>query len=124
MRILLVEDEEVDFKLIHSILSKEGHEVIGAHSAVEAMEILKAARPMPHLILMDLLLPWMNGVTFVHLLKNTSNLSSIPVVAITAHVDHFFKDASMQAGFADFLVKPVSRRLLLRQIAAVAGKVQ
>ncbi|MDE1171208.1 MAG: response regulator [Verrucomicrobium sp.] len=118
MKILLIEDEAADFKLAHSILSGEGHEILGAHSAEEAMTILETERPQ--VILTDLQLPHMDGVTFTLRIRQAPETASIPVVGVTAHPDQLGGRHWRQAGFTAFVVKPVSHRSLPRQVEEAA----
>src|SRR5882724_8827349 len=100
MNVLVIEDDATDLKLFCSILVAEGHEVVTARNAEQAMQVL--AHTKPHIILTDLALPDVDGVTLTKRLKISPDTVNIPVVAVTAYMDRFPRRiAQREAGFAD-----------------------
>ncbi|SDT97043.1 Response regulator receiver domain-containing protein [Verrucomicrobium sp. GAS474] len=119
MTILLIEDEEGDLKLVTRILAHEGHRIIGVHSAEEAIDLLDADREHPEVILTDLRLPRMDGVTLARHLKADPKTAAIPVAAMSSHIESYTVAEMIAAGFALILPKPLSGRTLPQQLVAL-----
>jgi len=116
-RILVVDDEEDLLELVRYNLSKEGYQVICVASGEEA---IKAARSQqPALIVLDLLLPNVDGLEVCRLLKNDSKTKHIPVVMLTAKSEEADMVAGLELGADDYVTKPFSPRVLLARIRAV-----
>ena len=110
-RVLVIEDEYVLRKRISSILSTNGYEVIEAESGKEGIEcLLKKSRP--ELILLDMVMPSINGMGFLDFQRNSANFSQIPVVIISA-----FQDLAKDANANGFLAKPIESADLLKTVA-------
>lgn len=106
MNVLIVEDDPVDLKLMRSVLEAEGHSVVGARSAEEALRIVTSHRP--HLIMTDLALPHMDGVELSRRFRTSVEVASIPIIAMTAYTDRFPTRGTWRAaGFFALLVKPI-----------------
>lgn len=122
-RILLVEDDADIQEAMHELLIEEGFEVRTANNGAEALETLSTATFAPELILLDLMMPIMDGHRFrEQQLKNTL-WAKIPVVVISA--DRNAKEKSMQMRVAGFLAKPVNLDDLLATLSALgAGTAQ
>jgi CheY-like chemotaxis protein len=103
--ILLVEDHPLNRKLFRDILQFE-FAVVEAESAEEAQERLKSLTP--DLILMDMQLPGMDGLSLVKLLKADPARASIPIVAISAHAMSRDIDNARAAGCLDYITKPIT----------------
>jgi two-component system cell cycle response regulator DivK len=114
MKILVIEDNLVDLKLVHSVLAHGGHQVSDSGSAEQAVELL--LQETPEVILTDLDLPLMDGLTLTRQLKQAPATSTIPIIAMTAYPDHFTKQAIRTAGFAAYLIKPLDTRMLCQQV--------
>jgi len=121
MIILLIDDEESDCKLASRILTHEGHSILEARSAEEALVLLGRTQSgsRPQVILTDLVLPDMDGLALTRRLKADPATASIPVAAMSSHLATFPPDDLDGAGFSLILTKPVSGRTLPRQIAAL-----
>ena len=106
MRILLVEDNDDSREVIRFELENLGYEVAEATNGGEA---LKAAikRP-PDLVLMDLSMPEVDGFEAIAALRAVTPLVQLPIVAITAYPQSYWRDKAEDAGFADYVQKPVS----------------
>jgi CheY-like chemotaxis protein len=118
MKILVIEDHPMQLKLAHHVLSEAGHEVSDAEAAEQALTAIKANRPQ--LILLDLILPGMDGLTLVRKLKADADTRDIHIVAITSYPEECPKAAAMAAGCDAYLVKPVDTRKLPGQLTAIA----
>jgi diguanylate cyclase (GGDEF)-like protein/PAS domain S-box-containing protein len=105
--ILIVDDDAQNRKLLETLLQPEGYITVSVSSGEEALA--EVARVPPDLILLDVMMPGMDGYQVVKLLKEDSSTSNIPVIMITAHVDQAARLAALEAGAEDFLSKPVDR---------------
>lgn len=120
MKILIVEDDPTDLKLLSAVLDAGGHRVLGKSTAEEAAE--EVGRRQPEVILLDLQLPGMSGLALARLLKRDPATRAIPIVALTAAVEKYSRKDALAAGCDAYLVKPVNTRQLADQIASAAGK--
>jgi CheY-like chemotaxis protein len=110
MKVLVVEDQAIESKLAVHVLSAAGHDVTHAEAADEALAAIKADSPT--VILLDLLLPGMDGLTLVRKLKSDPATRDIPIVAITSQPERFSEADALAAGCDAFLGKPLSTRTL------------
>ena len=113
--ILYVEDDFANRVLIRRILSAEGHRVVEAENAEEALAALESHSP--DLILMDINMPEVDGFTLTRRIKNTPAWKDIPVVALTANVMKGDRERVLQAGCDGYIQKPIDVDALPRQIA-------
>ncbi len=116
--ILVVEDEKDIRELIRFNLQKEGYEAIGAEDANEALLTLRNDVGVD-LILLDLMLPGLQGEEFLRLLKSEKRFATIPVIIITAKSGEKTMVDNLNAGADDFLTKPFSIRVLMAKVKAV-----
>ncbi len=114
LRILVIEDSPAELKLAELILVGAGHKVSGIDAARHAMETIKQSKP--EMILLDLLLPDLDGLSLVRILKSDAETSAIPIVAVTSFPERFPKAEALAAGCDAYLVKPLSSRQLPGQI--------
>jgi CheY-like chemotaxis protein len=105
-RILVVEDNRDNMTLISDMLRVQGYEVYLAFDGQEAVKQALAERP--DLILMDLSLPVMDGWTAASTIKADSNISHIPIVALTAHAMVGDRERALEAGCDDYVTKPIN----------------
>lgn len=113
-RILIVDDNPVNLKLATDILEMEGYAVVPAADAEQAQEMLK--NTTPDLILMDIALPGMDGLTLTRKLKADERLKHIPVVAMTAFAMKGDEQKALDAGCSGYLTKPIDTRKLPEQV--------
>lgn len=118
MKILVIEDHPAQLKLAHHVLSAAGHDVNDAEAAEAALLAIKTDRPQ--LILLDLLLPDIDGLTLVRRLKADPETRDIHVVAVTSYPEAYPKAAVLAAGCDAYIVKPINTRELPRQLDAIA----
>lgn len=117
-RILVVDDIDPNIRLIQEILSLEGAEVLGALNAEEGIAL--AREEQPHLILMDLQMPGIDGLTATRLLKADPQTAHIPIVANTAAAMPEDREKALQAGCDDYLTKPFAASQLIELVRDLA----
>jgi CheY-like chemotaxis protein len=122
MKILVVEDQAIESKLAVHVLSAAGHDVTQADAADEALAAIKAEHPA--VILMDLLLPGMDGLTLVRKLKADPATRDIPIVAITSNPEKYSMAEALAAGCDAYLEKPVSTRTLPATLTGVVERAE
>jgi len=112
-KILVVDDEEQNVKLLSSLLTAEGYETVTASNGREAVEKVKAF--FPDLVLMDIMMPEMDGYEACSIIKSDAELLHIPVVIVTALSDRESKLRGLEVSANEFLTKPIDRiELILR----------
>ena len=112
--ILLVEDNEKNMKLARDLLRFHGFETIEATNAEDGIVLARERRP--RLILMDIQLPGIDGVTALSRLREDAATATIPVVAMTASVMKEDRERFDRAGFDGFLMKPIDVRAFPQQV--------
>ncbi len=112
--ILIVEDNDKNLKLVRDLLQVKGYRTLEAGTAEEGLAL--ATTHLPQLILMDIQLPGMDGVTAVGRLKAAPRTAAIPVVAITAFAMKDDRERFLNAGFDDYLIKPIDVREFPEQV--------
>jgi CheY-like chemotaxis protein len=118
MKILVIEDDPTHLKLAKLVLSAAGHQVSEAEAAEQAFSAIKQEKP--DVILLDLMLPGMDGLALVRNLKDDPETRDISIVAVTAFLDVFTKKDALAAKCDAYLVKPIDTRNLPRVIGEVA----
>ena len=116
-RILVVDDEEDLLELIRYNLSKDGYRVTCVETGEEALE--HAARERTDLIVLDLMLPGVDGLEVCRQLKSNTSTRNIPVVMLTAKSEEVDLVTGLEVGADDYITKPFSPRVLLARIRAV-----
>ena len=115
-RILIVDDNPINLKLASDVLEAAGFEVVRAEDAEEAQRIL--ADLVPDLILMDIALPGMDGLTLSAKLKSNPRLQTVPIVALTASAMKGDDRRAIDSGCDGYISKPINTREFPRQVAA------
>jgi two-component system, cell cycle response regulator DivK len=115
-RILVVEDNPLNLKLVRDVLTFAEYDVIEAQSGEEALRAAKETPP--DLVLMDLQLPGIDGTETLHRLREDTLGPDVPVVAVTALAMAEDKERAARAGFDGYIEKPISVRALPGQIEA------
>jgi len=116
-KILVVDDEEDILELIRHNLSKEGYEITCAQSGEEALKF--SARSYYDLMILDLMLPGVDGLEVAKRLKNNPDARHIPIIMLTAKGEEADVVAGLEIGADDYITKPFSPRVLLARIKAV-----
>ncbi len=114
-RILVVEDNPLNLKLVRDVLTVSGYEVVAAPSGEEGVNL--AGTCEPDLVLMDIQLPGMDGYEALRLLRQNPRLDAVPVVAVTAFAMREDRERASREGFDGYLGKPISVRALPSQIS-------
>jgi CheY-like chemotaxis protein len=122
MKILVVEDQPTELKLAVQVLSAAGFEVDEAAAAEEAVAAIKADQP--DIILLDLALPGVDGLTLARKIKTDPATRGILIVAVTSFPERFPIEDALAAGCDAYLPKPVSTRTLPKTLAAVVEKAE
>jgi CheY-like chemotaxis protein len=112
--ILVVEDNPSNVKFIELVLETAGYRVCAVENAVAAQKAIETTRPA--LILMDVQLPGMDGLTLTSRLKMEPATRDIPIVALTAYAMKGDKEKALEAGCDSYMSKPINRPLLLEVI--------
>ena len=115
-RILVVEDNSLNLKLMRDVLQHRGFEVVEARSGEEGVHLAHSCAP--DLVLMDLQLPGIDGVEALHQIRGDPSVADVPVVAVTAFAMQEDRDRAYSDGFDGYLSKPISVRALPAQIEA------
>ena len=116
-QILVVDDEQDILELIRHTLNKEGYEVHVAANGQQAVE--KAKKIKPSLILMDVMMPVMDGMEACRQLKEDPETATLPIIFLTARSEEFAELAGFEAGADDYISKPIRSRVLLSRIRAI-----
>ncbi len=122
LRILVAEDNRVNQKLIHALLSRDGHEVTMVASGREAVDAVRDGPPYD-VVLMDIQMPEMNGFEAAAAIRSLAVPSRrhLPIVALTAHAQEGYVDRCVAAGMNSYLSKPVSSSKLRNLLAGIAA---
>ncbi len=116
-QVLVVDDNERNLKLLEALLTNEYYDVILAHDGFEALEITKTKKP--DIILLDVMMPGMDGFETCKKLKENPATAHIPVVMVTALSDRSDRVKGLESGADDFLTKPVKEVPLLARVRSL-----
>lgn len=119
-QVLVVEDTPANMKLVTVLLRKAGHEVLQACNAEAGIEM--AREHQPHLILMDMNLPGIDGIAATRILKADESTRAIPVVAVTALAMSGDEERMRAAGCDGYIPKPIRYQRLLAEVARLVGR--
>jgi CheY-like chemotaxis protein len=118
MRILYVEDDEYNFRLVERILTADGHEVVNARDGISGLREVGVRRP--DLVLMDLRLPDIDGFETARRMRGVPSFASTPIVAVTGSVGDADSERAMREGFAGYIEKPFRVETLLAEVRRYA----
>jgi CheY-like chemotaxis protein len=116
-RILVADDQPAARELLATILTHSGYQVFEAVDGIDAAE--KASAVEPDLILLDIHMPGTDGLTLCSELRRDPRFTNIPIVALTAGLMGGERERALEAGFTEFLSKPVSIAVLRETIAGL-----
>jgi len=120
-RVVYIEDEPEMIDLVHLILGRRGYSVIGANGGREGLELIH--REMPDLVLLDLMMPDMDGWDVYHQIKSEELTQNIPVIVITAKAQNIDKVLGLRiAKVEDYIAKPFSPQELLERVDEVLSR--
>jgi CheY-like chemotaxis protein len=115
--ILVVEDNDMNMQLVEYLLEEGGYSIIKAASGEEALAIAGgSAISTPDLILMDIHLPGMDGLSVVRAIKALPHMTGIPILALTAHAMRGDRDRFLEAGCDGYISKPIDVKTFLSSI--------
>jgi len=116
MKVLVIEDHPVNMKLASDMLTTTGYTVLQASDAETGIRMARQAAP--RLILMDIQLPGMDGLTATRVLKNDDNTKDIPVIALTAFAMKGDEERILSAGCDAYIAKPIRYKAFLETVAS------
>ena len=117
--VLVVEDNPVNRKLARNVLRSRGYRVLEADTGEEGIEVARAERP--HLILMDLQLPGLDGIEATRRLKADPHTRDIPIVALSAYAQEADQQRAREAGCAGYIAKPIRLSRFPQQVGSYLG---
>ena len=117
-KILIVDDSPTERHVLNDMLTKAGYEVVASDNGEDA--ILKARQARPDLILMDVVMPGLNGFQATRAISRHPDTRNIPIILFTSKSQETDKIWGMRQGARDYVVKPVNRDELLAKITALA----
>lgn len=116
-KILIVDDSPTEVHVIQTILQKNGHEVVVAETGEEG--VIAAKNEMPDLVLMDVVMPGINGFQATRQLSKQEETANIPVIIVTTKDQETDKVWAMRQGAKDYIVKPVKEKALIEHVNMV-----
>ncbi|MDH5517815.1 MAG: SpoIIE family protein phosphatase [Gammaproteobacteria bacterium] len=115
-KVLIVDDDSVNRMILNGMLTKAGHEALQAENGQLAVDCFKQEKP--EIILMDIMMPVMNGYEAIKLIKELTEDRYVPIIALTAMSDEEELAKCLECGADDFLTKPFSKIVLMAKIQA------
>lgn len=113
-KILVIEDEKNILLVYKKLLSKYGYDVITAEDGIKGLEL--AQNEMPDLIILDLVIPKLEGLKVLEALKEENSTEDIPVIVASAKSDKDSIEEVLKAGAVNYLVKPIQKEELLTEV--------
>ena len=121
-KILVVEDNEQNRILMRQILTHHGYKVLEATDGLTGLEMARAH--MPALILLDIQMPVMNGFAVIRELRNNPELRKIKAIAVTSFAMKGDREKALQAGFDEYVTKPIDTRKFPELVKQVLSRMQ
>lgn len=122
IRILLVDDEPDILEIVKYNLSSEGYNVFTAKNGVEG--VAKANKKKPHLIILDVMMPEMDGIEACEIIRNTSGLENTIITFLTARGEDYSQVAGFDAGADDYITKPIKPKVLVSKVKALLRRLK
>jgi two-component system alkaline phosphatase synthesis response regulator PhoP len=120
--ILLVDDEQDILEIVGYNLGQEGYQIITASNGKEA--IVKAKKHLPQLIIMDVMMPEMDGMEACENIRKIPELSSVIITFLTARSEDYSQVAGFDAGADDYITKPIKPKLLVSKVKALLRRLK
>lgn len=114
-KVLVIEDNPLNMKLIRGLLQLGNFDMLEAVDAESGIELARKIRP--DLILMDIQLPGMDGLSATRIIRNDSSLKEVPIVAVTSYAMQGDEQKAKSAGCSGYIVKPIDTRSFLDTIS-------
>lgn len=118
--ILIVEDNERNLKLLRDLLQSRGHTILEASTGMDGLRIAQASQPA--LVLMDIRLPDIDGISVFRTLRDNPKSAHIPVIAVSASVMPDEQTRAVASGFDDFIAKPINVKRFLAAVDRILPK--
>jgi two-component system alkaline phosphatase synthesis response regulator PhoP len=122
IKILLVDDEPDILEIVGYNLSAEGYQVITADNGVNAVK--KAKKEKPHLIILDVMMPEMDGIEACEAIRKVPELSSTIITFLTARGEDYSQVAGFDAGADDYITKPIKPKVLISKVKALLRRLK
>ena len=122
IRILLVDDDADILEIVGYNLSQEGYQISTAINGREA--IAKAKKVLPHLIIMDVMMPEMDGMEACENIRKIPELSNVIITFLTARSEDYSHVAGFDAGADDYITKPIKQKLLVSKVKALLRRLK
>ena len=119
MKVVVVEDNPVDTRLLCAVVESAGHHVIACTCAVDALEEIIVAQP--DVVLVDLNLPGIDGLELVRAMRAHAQANTVPVLAMTAYPHCYSSRQALEAGCSEWMIKPVDTRSLVPRLLAISS---
>ena len=122
IKILLVDDEPDILEIVGYNLKNEGYQIITASNGNEAIK--KAKKHNPHLILLDIMMPEMDGIEACEKIRNTPSLENVIIAFLTARGEDYSQVAGFEAGADDYITKPVKQKVLFSKVKSLLRRLK
>jgi two-component system alkaline phosphatase synthesis response regulator PhoP len=122
IKILLVDDEADILEIVGYNLSQEGYQISTATNGREA--VAKAKKELPHLIIMDVMMPEMDGMEACEIIRKIPELSNVIITFLTARSEDYSQVAGFEAGADDYITKPIKPKLLVSKVKALLRRLK
>ena len=117
IKILLVDDEPDILEIVGYNLSNEGYQVVTAENGIEAVK--KAKKELPQLIILDVMMPEMDGIEACEIIRKDPNLKDAVITFLTARGEDYSQVAGFDAGADDYITKPIKPKVLVSKVKAL-----
>ncbi|HRH10090.1 MAG TPA: response regulator transcription factor [Bacteroidia bacterium] len=121
-KILLVDDEPDIIEFLSYNLKKEGYEILSASNGKDAIEI--ARKEIPHLIVLDVMMPDMDGIETCREIREIKGLKDVLIAFLTARSEDYTQIAGFEVGADDYITKPIKPRVFISRIKALLRRLQ
>lgn len=122
IKILLVDDEQDILEIVGYNLSQEGFKIVTASNGKEAVAVAKKERP--HLIIMDVMMPEMDGMEACENIRKIPELSNVIITFLTARSEDYSQVAGFDVGADDYIAKPIKPKLLVSKVKALLRRLK
>lgn len=122
IKILLVDDEPDILEIVGYNLTQEGYQITTAVNGKEA--VAKAKKELPHLIIMDVMMPEMDGMEACEIIRKMPELSNVIITFLTARSEDYSQVAGFDAGADDYITKPIKPKLLVSKVKALLRRLK
>lgn len=122
IKILLVDDEQDILEIVGYNLTQEGYQIVTANNGKEA--IAKAKKELPQLIIMDVMMPEMDGIEACEHIRKMPELSHVIITFLTARSEDYSQVAGFDAGADDYITKPIKPKLLVSKVKALLRRLK